>query len=283
MLLHGIAATNSIVVENYEEKKKLQLWNKLSDFTTVTEYQNEWKNENTLKRTKKSILSLHIEAYENSVKEAESGLIHKQNQFELPRQQNEDQKNEPEVMQFKASQKLLGSNKQKPKSEVDDETTYQAVKVEMKPAICHSKGEENRQIMDQARVALQTHDLDKRAEHDLGAKAQRIPIRQNRIHSTNSDSSSDNGVRETPFAPPDVGLPNSGETDQILQDESSPPPNYQHSPMRAPTPMPSRIDVRSRSVNRGNNSTFISGAAGSSIIIRSHSCPSQSRRRSRRR
>uniref|UniRef100_A0A914Q321 Uncharacterized protein n=1 Tax=Panagrolaimus davidi TaxID=227884 RepID=A0A914Q321_9BILA len=303
MFLHGTAATNSIVAENYEEKEKSQSWNKspkVSTFTTLNEDNNDlkkrWKNENTLNTTNKSTLSLHIEAYENSIKAVQ--LKHKQNPFELPRQQNQDHKNEPEVMQFKASQKLLDSNKPKSELKPNDEkdpTLFMPVKAELKPAVCSDRGEENHRINDEARVATQNSYLDERAAHDLGAKAQKITIRKNRIPSTKSSSSSENenGIRQAIIEPPVVEHANNLQADQVLPVESPPPDplprpnldNYQHSPMRVPTPLPSRYNIRSHSVNRGNNSTFINtaSAAGTSITIRSQSFPTQSRRRRSRR
>uniref|UniRef100_A0AC35FX95 Uncharacterized protein n=1 Tax=Panagrolaimus sp. PS1159 TaxID=55785 RepID=A0AC35FX95_9BILA len=129
--------------DNYEEKEKLQSWNKsfeASTFTTLNgdnkDLKDRWKNENTLKTTNKSTLSLSIAAYENSVasdlfgenenieglkrekfgsikasKQCFTDSLKSQNPFEFPRQQNGEQRNKPKVMQFKASQRLLGSSR----------------------------------------------------------------------------------------------------------------------------------------------------------------------------
>uniref|UniRef100_A0AC35FDZ6 RZ-type domain-containing protein n=1 Tax=Panagrolaimus sp. PS1159 TaxID=55785 RepID=A0AC35FDZ6_9BILA len=112
------------------EKEKSQSWNKffkISTSTTLNENKKRWKSEKTLNTTNKSTPSLHIAAYENSPEAAVSDLfddknikglkkekfgsiktsdsLKSRNPFEFLRQQSGDQRNEPEVMKFEASQK----------------------------------------------------------------------------------------------------------------------------------------------------------------------------------
>uniref|UniRef100_A0A914PU90 Uncharacterized protein n=1 Tax=Panagrolaimus davidi TaxID=227884 RepID=A0A914PU90_9BILA len=142
---HGTAVTDFIAPDNYEGKGKLQSWNKSSEISTFKTFNEDnsdlkkrWKNENILNTSNKSTLFLHIEAYKNSTEAVVSDLFHDENieglkkeklgsiedrcfaeylkspnPFEFPRQQDADQRKKPEVMQFKTSQKLLGSSRKK--------------------------------------------------------------------------------------------------------------------------------------------------------------------------
>uniref|UniRef100_A0A914PAV6 Uncharacterized protein n=1 Tax=Panagrolaimus davidi TaxID=227884 RepID=A0A914PAV6_9BILA len=139
----GTVATDFIVSDDYEEKGKLQSWNKSSKASTIktlnednNDLKKRWNNKNILNITSKSNLSLYIAAYKNSTVAVASNLLVNENTeglkeeklrsiktskhcftdrlknpFEFPRQQNENQRNEPEVAQFKASQRLLGSKR----------------------------------------------------------------------------------------------------------------------------------------------------------------------------
>uniref|UniRef100_A0AC35GB19 Dynamin-1-like protein n=1 Tax=Panagrolaimus sp. PS1159 TaxID=55785 RepID=A0AC35GB19_9BILA len=121
---------NVTIVDENDSSRKNNSWSKnnnsfcsngLNVFDSQksdTEYQKRWKNEKTSSKDSWSTLSLHIEAYETSVEvereqnNCDKSLKSKPNVFEIPRQQ-EDTKGEPEVMQHRASQKLLNPNDQR--------------------------------------------------------------------------------------------------------------------------------------------------------------------------
>uniref|UniRef100_A0AC35ETD7 Uncharacterized protein n=1 Tax=Panagrolaimus sp. PS1159 TaxID=55785 RepID=A0AC35ETD7_9BILA len=111
-------------VNKYEKDSSLKLFKHSSDVCDFEEgIQKRWKKYlASVSTNSKSALSLHISAYENSFESGnnlQNNLINSKKLFvgmdsltdcfEIPRQQK-DQSNEPEIMKYKPSQKLLNSS-----------------------------------------------------------------------------------------------------------------------------------------------------------------------------
>uniref|UniRef100_A0A914QAK5 Uncharacterized protein n=1 Tax=Panagrolaimus davidi TaxID=227884 RepID=A0A914QAK5_9BILA len=144
IFVRGTAATirvpDSAVSDKYEEKKKLQsLHNPSKLFTALKsndkaekEWEKSWKKEDNSLTTSKSTLSLRIAAYEKSSGVEASNLFDDKNNEDLNREisgsnknvttastfnvqvtfkmQQNDKASEPELSQFRTSQRLLNPN-----------------------------------------------------------------------------------------------------------------------------------------------------------------------------
>uniref|UniRef100_A0A914QPY8 Uncharacterized protein n=1 Tax=Panagrolaimus davidi TaxID=227884 RepID=A0A914QPY8_9BILA len=125
-------APDSTIFGRCEDKRKSQRWDKSSKTETFNNAEDKQllKDDISSNVNNSSTISLHIATYENSFEAAavdsfdsgEKGLTKKlqiakqssinQNPFEFSRQQQEsNESTEPEISQFKASQKLFNPNK----------------------------------------------------------------------------------------------------------------------------------------------------------------------------
>uniref|UniRef100_A0AC35FGG5 Clathrin/coatomer adaptor adaptin-like N-terminal domain-containing protein n=1 Tax=Panagrolaimus sp. PS1159 TaxID=55785 RepID=A0AC35FGG5_9BILA len=115
----------------YERKEKSQVWNKSEDLSVNVirpkgesdeeEVKKNWKSDGLL-NSSNSTLSLHIAAFENSneydISDGKNAALKKQlfpgsiiqNSFEFPRQQEGGRATAPDIMQFRASQRMRNPN-----------------------------------------------------------------------------------------------------------------------------------------------------------------------------